>query len=211
MRLTDLPMLVRAFAKSPTASSLAVHPPTTPLPGFQHTGGGDTPTGSASVVLSRTALPSSAASAGPDGLDRLHPPVRSASATGYAPVAETNSVASSACLPAPTREPVRALPGAESAPSVRTTVSPSSTTPRKRRRGWWRKRPSELRQGELSLAAVRVVRNDLFADDLELIPLPSPNTRGLTLGAERAAPSGGWRGWLAHWATLLGLRRRRHP
>lgn len=74
-----------------------------------------------------------------------------------------------------------------------------------------RSRPSEPVQGELALAAVRVVRNDLYADDLELVPRPAAATRGLTLGAERTgrtAVSGGWRGWLAHWAGLLGLRRR---
>lgn len=80
-----------------------------------------------------------------------------------------------------------------------------------RPRRWRRGRPAVPVQGELALAAVRVVRNDLFADDLELVPRPAEATRGLTLGAERTgrtAANGGWRGWLAHWAGLLGLRRR---
>ena len=54
-----------------------------------------------------------------------------------------------------------------------------------------------LVQGELSISTVRVVRNDLSADDLELIP------RRLSVGvgdAGRRAPAqASWRGWLAHW------------
>lgn len=76
---------------------------------------------------------------------------------------------------------------------------------------WWGRRRRHPRQTQLLLASVRVVRNDLLADDLELLPRPSPAARGLKLGVERAVPSGGWRGWLAHWAHLLGLRRERHP
>jgi hypothetical protein len=52
-------------------------------------------------------------------------------------------------------------------------------------------------QGELSISTVRVVRNDLSADDLELIP------RRLSVGvgdAGRRVPAqASWRGWLAHW------------
>lgn len=71
-------------------------------------------------------------------------------------------------------------------------------------------RPSaggRLMQGELSLDSVRVVRNDLFADDLEVVPrsprasLSRPSGRGVTGGVR-----GGWREWLVHW---WGLFRRR--
>jgi hypothetical protein len=59
-------------------------------------------------------------------------------------------------------------------------------------------------QGELSLGGVRVVRNDLDADDLELIPLPSKTLAAgfQTTWRERAA-AGGWRGWWAHWRQLF--------
>ncbi len=57
-------------------------------------------------------------------------------------------------------------------------------------------------QGELSLEAVRVVRNDLYADDLELIPRARPAGVASLLKTERPRrnpASAGWRGWLAHW------------
>lgn len=57
-------------------------------------------------------------------------------------------------------------------------------------------------QGELSLEAVRVVRNDLYADDLELIPRSRPAGVASLLKTERPRrnpASAGWRGWLAHW------------
>lgn len=73
------------------------------------------------------------------------------------------------------------------------------------RRG--RDRPAgRLVQGELALSAVRVVRNDLFADDLELIPRPGASVGRMTLRPDRrrlAAARGGWRGWLAHWRQWL--------
>lgn len=71
-------------------------------------------------------------------------------------------------------------------------------------------RPSaggRLMQGELSLSSVRVVRNDLFADDLEVVPrsprasLSSPSGRAVAGGVR-----GGWREWLVRW---WGLFRRR--
>lgn len=62
-------------------------------------------------------------------------------------------------------------------------------------------------QAELSLESVRVVRNDLRSDDLELIPR-SPSAPGPTveLGREeQRAKYTRWRGWLAHW---IGFFRR---
>lgn len=99
--------------------------------------------------------------------------------------------------------------GSSAAPAVGS--KPELTAARNARGWWWGRRRRHPRQTQLLLASVRVVRNDLLADDLELIPRPSPAARGLKLGVERAVPSGGWRGWLAHWAHLLGLRRERHP
>jgi hypothetical protein len=92
-------------------------------------------------------------------------------------------------------------------PQVEAPEAGLPASPRARRRS----RPGVPVQCELALAAVRVVRNDLYADDLELVPRPAVATRGLTLGAERTgrtAANGGWRGWLAHWAGLVGLRCR---
>lgn len=116
-------------------------------------------------------------------------------------------------FPAPSCADAREAGAAGSgAPAVSAPAAGTFSAPPPRRRGWWwRRRSRHPRQAEMLLAGVRVVRNDLFADDLELVPRPSPAARGLKLGAERAAPSGGWRGWLAHWAHLLGLRRKRHP
>ncbi len=118
-------------------------------------------------------------------------------------------------LPAPSRADAREAGAAGAAGHGSAAVSAPAagtfSTPPRRRRGWWWRRSRHPRQAELLLAGVRVVRNDLFADDLELVPRPSPAALGLKLGAERARPSGGWRGWLAHWAHLLGLRRKRHP
>lgn len=101
----------------------------------------------------------------------------------------------------------------ENGSSAAAAVGPEPDLPavRSGRGWWWGRRRRHPRQTQLLLASVRVVRNDLLADDLELIPRPSPAARGLKLGVERAVPSGGWRGWLAHWAHLLGLRRERHP
>lgn len=67
-----------------------------------------------------------------------------------------------------------------------------------------------LVQGELSLASVRVVRNDLSAEDLELVPRPiRPLVEVERNPASTAAPlrrGGGWRGWLAHWRCLFRRR-----
>ena len=63
-------------------------------------------------------------------------------------------------------------------------------------------------QSELSLGSVRVVRNDLSADDLELIPRPSTRTAAnlvLRPGGDRS-DGGGWRGWLAHWWCFFRRR-----
>jgi len=63
-------------------------------------------------------------------------------------------------------------------------------------------------QGELSLKSVRVVRNDLSADDLELIPRPARGTAAnlvLRPGGD-GSDRGGWRGWLAHWWCLFRRR-----
>ncbi len=84
--------------------------------------------------------------------------------------------------------PASAEPGRESPLRV--------AKPRRRTRG------RALVQGELSLEAVRVVRNDLYADDLELIPRSRPVEIANLLHAERPKrnpASAGWRGWLAHW------------
>ncbi|MCZ7639596.1 MAG: hypothetical protein M5U12_28245 [Verrucomicrobia bacterium] len=55
-------------------------------------------------------------------------------------------------------------------------------------------------QGELALGTVRVVRNELDADDLELIPLPSKTLAANFKTTVRERPTGGgWRGWWAHW------------
>lgn len=65
-------------------------------------------------------------------------------------------------------------------------------------------------QGELSLSAVRVVRNDLHGADLEFVLRGEPETRQLTLRPQipRAqAVGGGWRGWLAHWRQWFRARR----
>lgn len=87
---------------------------------------------------------------------------------------------------------------------------PSATSaPAQPRRSWWRWW-GRRRRGQLNLAAVRVVRNELAGEDLLLMPRPSPATRGLTLGAERSgrrAAGGGWRGWLAHWAAWVRRNR----
>lgn len=65
-----------------------------------------------------------------------------------------------------------------------------------------------LVQGERSLKSVRVVRNDLSADDLALVPRPS--TRVVVSLATRSggphAGGGGWRGWLAHWWCFFRRR-----
>jgi hypothetical protein len=61
---------------------------------------------------------------------------------------------------------------------------------------------SRLVQGELALLAVRVVRNDLGGDGLELIPRPGASVGGMTLRPDRpktVVARGGWRAWLAHW------------
>jgi hypothetical protein len=65
-------------------------------------------------------------------------------------------------------------------------------------------------QEELSLSAVRVVRNDLHGADLEFVLRGEPETRQLTLRPQipRAqAVGGGWRGWLAHWRQWFRARR----
>ncbi len=108
----------------------------------------------------------------------------------------------------------RAVGGAQ--PEASTGAAPAtppaldSGRTRDRWRFWRGRRSGREARAELALAAVRVVRNDLYADDLELIPKPSPAARGITLGAEwrgRRAAGGGWRGWWAHWMRLLRWRR----
>jgi hypothetical protein len=66
--------------------------------------------------------------------------------------------------------------------------------------------PGHLVQGELALSAVQVVRNDLYADDLELIPRAGAGVGRMTLRPDRprsVVARGGWRGWLAHWRQWL--------
>lgn len=184
MKLPDPLAVGRTFAKlTPKPAGLR---PATPAPDLRTSGNSGAPPGAAAVAFSRLAIPTPGSATWPNEPDLLRP-LRPA-----VPSAATTST-----------------PTAPAAPF--STTSPAPVSPARRRRWWWRKRGRGPRQGELGLAAVRVVRNDLFADDLEFIPRPSPQARGLTLGAERAVPSGGWRGWLAHWANLLGLRRERRP
>jgi hypothetical protein len=65
-------------------------------------------------------------------------------------------------------------------------------------------------QAELSLDSVRVVRNDLSADDLELVPrapgFPATGLPVRRVGGRLAGASGGWRGWLAHWRCFFRRR-----
>lgn len=82
------------------------------------------------------------------------------------------------------------------------TAKPEVTTPRHPPRSRPRTRGGAPVQGELSLESVRVVRNDLYADDLELIPRARPAAVANLLKTERPRrnpASAGWRGWLAHW------------
>lgn len=79
---------------------------------------------------------------------------------------------------------------------------PEPATPRHAPRSRPRTRGGAPVQGELSLESVRVVRNDLYADDLELIPrVCSADVANLlkTERPRRNPASAGWRGWLAHW------------
>ncbi len=79
---------------------------------------------------------------------------------------------------------------------------PEPATPRSAPRSRQRTRGGAPVQGELSLESVRVVRNDLYADDLELIPRARSAEVANLLKTERPRrnpASAGWRGWLAHW------------
>lgn len=188
MKLPGLLALGRSFAKAPDRVPMRLE---AARPGLQ------------------TARPAGAArptrASGPAG-----PPLARVSASPAIPVVQ---------LPAATRaaggteaEAIRPVNTGGNGSSATGAVTPGfgPDSARSQWGGWWRRRRSPPPR-ELRLASVRVVRNDLCTDDLELIPRPSPAARGLKLGVERAVPSGGWRGWLAHWAHLLGLRRERHP
>ena len=209
MKLPDLLALGRTFAKF-TKTSAGLRP-TAPLPDLRFAGNGGAPGSTATTAFSRLALQTSGVAAWPNEPDLLRPRRRTASLVAPATAPTAPAAPYSAALPGSERGPDRDSTTANPAPRGRPWVSPVSSPTVRRRRWWWRKRGRDPRPGELALAAVRVVRNDLFADDLEFIPRPSPQARGLTLGAERAVPSGGWRGWLAHWANLLGVRRERRP
>ncbi len=113
---------------------------------------------------------------------------------------------------------VRSSAPAKPAPSPRVEAPPEPVT-----------RPSEVRpksepapravsrarrpgrgrpfQAELAIESVRVVRNDLRSDDLELIPRsPSAEQPAVGLGREEHCRRyARWRGWLAHW---IGFFRR---
>lgn len=207
MKWPDLLVLGRTFAKN--TKTPAGLPPDAARPNLRFAGNSRAPEGTAAAAFSRLALQTPDSATWPDEPDLLRswrrtvPPVAPAAAPP-APAAPFSAVA-----PGSARESARDSASANPAPVGRSWVSPTTSPTVRRRRWWWRKRGRDPRQGELALATVRVVRNDLFADDLEFIPRPSPQARGLTLGVERAVPSGGWRGWLAHWANLLGLRRER--
>jgi hypothetical protein len=206
MKLPDLLALGRTFAKltkSPTGFQ-----PAAPLPDLRLAGNGGTAADTAVAAFSRLAIQAAGSATWPNGPDLLRP-LRPA-----APPAAKASPPSGRAVPVTTAPPRSARASDQAANPAGPATGDRSAAPApvmERRRWWGRRRGRGPRQGELALAAVRVVRNDLFADDLEFIPRPSPQARGLTLGAERAVPSGGWRGWLAHWANLLGLRRERRP
>jgi len=209
MKLLDLLALGRTFAKTtPPPAGLG---PAAPLSDLRFAGNGEAPGGATAAAFPRLALQTSGAAVWPNEPDLLRPLRRTAPPTASAAAPTAPAALLPAASPGSARESARASAPANPAPGSRPWASPAPTPAVRRRRWWWRQRGRSPRQGELALAAVRVVRNDLFADDLEFIPRPSPQARGLTLGAERAVPSGGWRGWLAHWANLLGLQRERRP
>ena len=62
-----------------------------------------------------------------------------------------------------------------------------------------------LVQAELSLGSVRVVRNELLAEDLELVSEPAAQRPPGRASADRRRRAG-WRGWLAHWWCLFRRR-----
>lgn len=188
MKLPGLLALGRTFAKAPGRTLLMLD---AALPGLR------LPPPRAARPPTQPA-PAHPASDGPMSAARFADPVRFSATTRSLP----------APSPADAREAGAAGRGS---PAVSAPAAGTFSAPPRRRRGWWGRRSRDPRQAEMLLAGVQVVRNDLFADDLELVPRPSPAALGLKLGAERSAPSGGWRGWLAHWAHLLGLRRKRHP
>ena len=107
-----------------------------------------------------------------------------------------------AVRPGAPREPVGA--GVSRLKPAETTEGRSERTP-----GTARPAGGEaLVQGDLSLQSVRVVRNELLADDLELISEPSRRGAATSVSRPRALrPSGGgWRGWLTHWWCLVRRR-----
>lgn len=122
-------------------------------------------------------------------------------ATRLAPAPHQRLV-QTASMPARERKPSLVPAEPVRSDETATAASPSKAVATRVSRRAGRSRVSEgvAVQGELALGAVRVVRNELDADDLELIPLPSKTLAANFKTTVRERPtSGGWRGWWAHW------------
>lgn len=104
--------------------------------------------------------------------------------------------------PAPREEQPRSFGGARPLAEPGTPAPPTEQTAKRRGGHGGDMTAPHLVQSELALMTVRVIRNDLSADGLELIPRPGASVGGMTLRPERpksVVTRGGWRAWLAHW------------